>query len=81
MPNAATASTLPPAYVNPVFSDSARGVALDIANALAALPMLKERLEVLTSALEAAKRDNARLEQEKASLLSTLHRISRAVGS
>jgi len=61
MPNAATASTLPPAYVNPVFSDSARGVALDIANALAALPMLREQMQVLRDALEAAKRDNADL--------------------
>lgn len=45
-------------------SAGAVSVACDIANHIAAVPMLRERLQVLTAALEASNRDNDRLRAE-----------------
>lgn len=75
----AAATVLPPAWSG--LSASAVGVACDIANHVAAVPMLRERIEVLQSALRAAQRANEALAADNAALVAQMRRARGAVGT
>jgi hypothetical protein len=66
--DATAATMLPPSSGEELFATSARGVGLKIANALIAIPMLQERIEVLEAALAAATRDNDSLRAQLANV-------------